>query len=263
MAEPYTNSPMSFSRYAPEYDRMAELNPAYQANLQLFRRVLDEQNFDSNIKVADVGAGTGNYICEMQSFFPEASYFHIDSDPEMNRIARDKYVSRGFENVEIVEEYVQRLDIPAGEFDILICVHSLYAMNPQSLVLKKLHSWLKPGGALFMIDFGRRQNVADWAFYILGEVAKRYGYIRAAREFLHFAKVSRENVNTTRGQDSGAYWTHSTEQFEEVLLDTGFSVGEVAQCYRGYSDLAICRKPEEAEDNQPIAVANGGSHSNL
>ncbi len=238
---------------------MASLNPAYEANLELFRRVLEEQNFDAEIKVADVGAGTGNYICEMQAFYPQASYVHIDSDSEMNRIAAQKYRARGFKNVELVEEYVQRLDIPAEEFDILICVHSLYAMNPQKLVLKKLYSWLKPGGALFMIDFGRRQNVVDWAFYILGEVAKRHGYVRAAREFLHFAKVSRENVNTTRGQDSGAYWTHSTEQFEEALMDTGFSVNEVAQCYRGYSDLAICRKPDAIVEEHHIAAANGAS----
>lgn len=253
---------MSFSRYAPEYDRMAALNPAYQANLELFRRVLTEQDLSANIKVADVGAGTGNYICEMQTFYPEASFLHIDSDPEMNRIAREKYRQHGFSNVEIIEEYVQRVDFPPGEFDILISVHSLYAMHPQKLVLKKLQKWLKPGGALFIIDFGRRQNVVDWAFYILGEVAKRHGYLRAAREFLHFAKVSRENVNTTRGQDSGAYWTHSTEQFAEVLSEAGFSVGEVAQCYRGYSDLAICRKPAESIAGSILhqrTAANGDS----
>lgn len=247
LSNPKVNSPMSFSRYAPQYDRLASLNPAYQENLDRFTQVVQKIEFTKNPVVCDVGAGTGNYICAMQCILPDARYIHIDSDHEMNAIALDKYQSNNFENVKIVEDYCQRVDHQAESLDFIICVNSLYAMQPQTLILKKLHSWLKPGGILFVIDFGRQHDVLDWGYYMFTEIAKKYGYVRAAREMLNLLSARRENANTTKGQKSGAYWTHSTREFEKFLLNQDFEILEIEECYRGYSDLAVCKKRASAE----------------
>lgn len=243
---------MSFSRYAKEYDRMARLNTAYQENLSLFRDFLTRYDKNRTLSVCDIGAGTGNYIQAMHSVMPNCTFTHIDADTKMNAIAAQKYADAGISEVDIIEDYFQRIQLNANSFDLLICVNALYAITPPELVLRKFKELVKPGGTIFLIDFGRRQDVVDWGFYLFKEIAKKNGVLTAAKEVLSLRNVTRENSNTTRGQQSGDYWEHSTRDFKRALENTGFEIEDLGTCYRGYSDMAICRLPTAiAEDSQP------------
>jgi ubiquinone/menaquinone biosynthesis C-methylase UbiE len=233
---------MNWDRYATAYDRMCRNNPSYAENLGHFLEVLDAWDLPAHPRVCDVGAGTGNYVCAMQQKMPDAHYTHIDSNPTMNAIAQEKYDQAGLTNVEIVTEYVQRLEFPENHFDLIVCVHSLYAMQPQEIILAKLRRWMKPSGHLFMIDFGRKQDVFDWGRYLFSEMRRKQGTIKACLETVRMVNVTLQNRNTTLGQERGEYWTHSTAEFQEALLQAGLKVEHIESCYRGYSDMAICSK---------------------
>lgn len=256
-------APMSFDRYAPKYDRMATLNPAYQENIKSFRDFLSYAHLPEQSRVCDIGAGTGNYILAMSEIAPGSSFTHIDCDSKMNSIAQSKYENAGLQNVEIVEDYFQRVEIAAESYDLVVCVNALFAIQPYQVVLKKIEHILKPGGAFFLIDFGRKQDVVDWGWYLFESIAKRFGYLKASREVLKFMNVTRENMNTTKGQESGAYWLHSTDEFMQALESSGLTVQKAEPCYRGYADLAYGVKPaaicvdfvEEAESEGAIEAA--------
>ena len=84
-----------WDEYAEAYDVMCSANPAYTENLDIFNTWIGRLGLPRDAKVCDVGAGTGNYVLEVATRFPESSVIHLDSDPMMNRAASRKYRARG------------------------------------------------------------------------------------------------------------------------------------------------------------------------
>lgn len=217
-------------------------NPEYLHNIAVLKNYLSEWALPADAKVCDLGAGTGNYICELAPDMPSAKFVHLDANKEMNEIARQKYATQGWGNVEVVESMAQRVQFPEEHFDLILCIHSLYTMAPQQLILSKVSRWLKTDGYLFVIDLGRRQDVVDWGLYLFREMVKRHGLIQYVRRTLSGLEVARQNRITAKGQETGRYWLHSTQEFGETLRAANFDVQDLYSCYRGYSDLAVCRR---------------------
>ena len=233
---------MNWDAYAEHYDVMCDINPSYQENIDKLVRYIKDWNLSEAPSVLDLGAGTGNYIVSLARELPTASFVHVDFDTKMNEVAERKYVENGVRNVRVLNHYVQDVSFEESSFDIIICINALYAISPQKDVLKKIHSWLKPDGRFFVIDFGRKQKTLDWSMYLFRESLKRHRIGRYIRVLLDNRELIKQNRQTTKGQDSGRYWLHTTAEFGETLKACGFTVDEVFPCYRGYSDLAICRK---------------------
>lgn len=233
---------MDWDAYAEHYDVMCELNPSYHENLQQLASHLPEWDLAADAKVCDLGAGTGNYVHVLSRLMPRASFVHVDFDRRMNELADQKYRKNEISSVEILQEHVQNVTLAPNSFDLIICVNALYAIHPQRAVLHRVHQWLKPNGIFFVIDFGRKQRTLDWAIYLFRESMKRHRVGTYMKALLESREIIKQNRRSTRGQTSGRYWTHSTAEFGKVLTECGFSVDKLTPCYRGYADLAICRK---------------------
>jgi ubiquinone/menaquinone biosynthesis C-methylase UbiE len=232
---------LEWSSYAPKYDTICEYNPAYQENLERLKSYVMSWGLDQEAKIADLGAGTGNFICAMADVLPQATYTHIDFDPCMNKVARAKYEQRETTRVRIVEDYLQRVEIPDQSFDLIVCVNVLYAVAPQTLFLKRVKRWLKPGGRFFVIDFGRKVKIFDWGWYFLKNTMREHSFSHFIRVLMDNYEFVRQNKNAQHDFEEGYFWEHSTDEFKELLVSTGFSVEELYTCYRDYCDLAICR----------------------
>jgi ubiquinone/menaquinone biosynthesis C-methylase UbiE len=233
---------MDWDAYAEHYDVMCELNPSYHHNLQHLTQHVPDWNLSANPRVCDLGAGTGNYIYVLSRLISDASFVHVDFDGRMNELAQKKYLENGVSSVEIIQKNVQTIEFEPESFDLIMCVNALYAIYPQRSVLRKVHTWLKPSGTFFVIDFGRKQRTIDWAVYLFRESMKRKRVGTYMKALIDSREIIKQNRRSTRGQLSGRYWTHSTIEFGNVLKDSGFTVDELTCCYRGYADLAICRK---------------------
>jgi ubiquinone/menaquinone biosynthesis C-methylase UbiE len=234
------NDEMDWDAYAKHYDEMCDLNPAYRQNIELLLDRLSTWSLPDNPSICDVGAGTGNYIAALSNALPSASFTHVDFDARMIETAKAKYARLGVEGVSCVQARAQEIEFPAASFDLIISINALYAISPQRDLLVKMKNWLRPGGKLFLIDFGRQQNTTDWALYVLRECAKAGKLTRYFRALIEAREVLKQNRQTTKGQGSGRYWLHTTQEFNDVLIDCGFAVREVFSCYRGYCDCAIC-----------------------
>ena len=229
--------------YAQKYDSVCQYNPAYQENVQELLSQATKWNLPGDASIADLGAGTGNFICALAPILPDANFTHVDCDHEMNALARRKYRELGLDNVTVVQNHLQRLQLPDASFDAIICVNALYAIAPQDLILKKINRWLKPGGKLFIIDFGRPVRLLDWGWYLLKHTVADHG-------FLHFTKALWDNIEFVKQNrkaqhdfSEGTFWEHTTEDFEDALTASGFEIEIIETCYRDYCDLAICTAP--------------------
>ena len=232
---------MNWDAYAEHYDEMCAFNPAYQQNIQQLERCLAKWDLPEEAKICDLGAGTGNYIVAMSRLIPSASFVHVDFDAKMNLAARNKYDQQSVKKVTIVANYAQHVDFPANHFDLIVCVNALYAISPQKQVLNKVRSWLKPNGRFFVIDFGRRQRTLEWAIYLFRESLKNHRAGQYVKALIEGREVFKQNRKSLKGQQTGRYWLHSTSEFGNMLVDSGFEVDELSVCYRGYADLAVCR----------------------
>lgn len=233
---------MDWDAYAEHYDKMCELNPAYQQNIQMLLDRLPNWDLPDDASVCDLGAGTGNYILQLGQAMQRATFWHVDFDSRMIEVARRKYADANLSNVNIVQSNALEVDFEENSFDLVVCINALYAFSSQREILQKMQRWLKNNGRLFLIDFGRKQNTLDWALYMLREAAKsrRLGFY--ARTLVEGRELLKQNRKTTKGQESGRYWLHTTEEFGQTLSDTGFFVEEIGRCYRNYADFAICVK---------------------
>jgi ubiquinone/menaquinone biosynthesis C-methylase UbiE len=233
---------MNWDAYAKQYDILCDLNPVYHENVETLLTHMSKWGLPNDARICDLGAGTGNFIVAMAENFPSAQYWHVDTDSRMLSIAKQKYESRGLSQIQIVQEPAENTQFPADYFDLILCVNALYAFPDKDSVLASMRSWLKPTGKLFLIDFGRKQRTLDWTFYIFKESLKSGQVGRYVKGLLESREVLKQNRKATKGQKSGRYWLHSTEEFGESLRQSGFKVEELRSCYRGYADFAICTK---------------------
>lgn len=233
---------MNWDAYAVHYDLMCELNPSYQQNIEVLLDHLAKWNLPANASICDIGAGTGNYIEAISKKLPDAHFTHIDFDNKMNHLALQKYERARIKSVDFISDFAQRVELPPKKFDLIICINALYAISPQRQVLHKIHSWLKDDGRFFIIDFGRKQRTLAWVIYLFRESMKRHRVGTYAKALVEGREVLKQNRRSTKGQESGRYWLHSTSEFGNTLVDCGFTVDEINPCYRGYADLAVCRR---------------------
>jgi len=237
---------MDWDAYAEHYDEMCALNPAYKANIDLLLARMANWHLPANPKICDLGAGTGNYILNMAAEYAGAQFWHVDIDRRMIEMAEQKYVEQGISNVTIVQSDVHDVRFDDESFDVVLCINSLYAFDARELMLKRIRRWLRPNGRLFLIDFGRKQKTLDWTLYIFKESMKSHQLGRYTKALIEARELLKQNRKTTKGQESGRYWLHTTEQFGASLREAGYRVEELSRCYRNYCDLAVCRIPTES-----------------
>ena len=233
-------SSIDWKSYSTQYDLLARNNPSYQENIEALKTLVAQWDLPKDAAICDLGAGTGNFICALSSRLPDAKFFHVDRDANMNRIALEKYRLAGVKDVAIIEEDALNVEFPPKTFDLVICVNALYAMPDPENILGQVRSWLKPEGRLFIIDFGRQANLFDWGKYIFGNIYRTEGLGACIRFVKNGLETIKQNRNGSKGQARGGYWLHSTDEFGSVLSKCGFHVVQLSVCYRGYCDLAVC-----------------------
>ena len=236
-------SDVNWSAYAKAYDIMADNNPAYQELLNIFIKHAEGWSFSESDTIADIGAGTGNFSIQCAALFPLATVLHIEPDSIMNSRAVKKMKERKIENIIIIKEYADSADLTFNNLSAAVCVHSLYSFPSPQSIIKKIFSWLRPGGILFACDLGRVLDVRDWRRYMFNEMKKRIGLIRTIHRFIKGSVVSYQNRRITQMQLSGKLWLHDLTEYQHTFKTNGFNIVTAETCYRGYSDLVVCKKP--------------------
>ena len=244
-----TNQDIQWSIYANYYDAMCGVNPSYDSMLSMVVERFEHLQLPSNAQVLDVGGGTGNLLLRLAKLHPSASFVHLDIDRGMLDRASAKYEANRISNIELVQASFLEWEHRANAFDVIVSTNALYAIQPHETALKLMHRLLLPTGRLLLVDFGRRQNTNDWLFYLIKNCIASYGWKRTYRLVVDNWEAARQNRRTTAAQTLGHYWLHSTEEFVAALSEAQFEVSHVSSCYRGYSDIAVCRPLHVGKDS--------------
>lgn len=225
-----------WSAYATAYDLLSEHNPEYQTLLHGFEAFLTTIEIPQLIY--DIGGGTGNYTEIAARACPGSEVRLVEPDAGMIALAQSKLAA--LENIKYDNRTLEDFDAPSTA-DLVICVHSLYAMRGQEQRLGDLRRLLRPGGLLYLIDLGRYMNVSDWRGYLFSNLKKEHGLAGALRVLWQGREIAKQNKAILKAQKKGVYWTHTEAEIASAAAAAGFEILGQQSVYRGYSDLLVCR----------------------
>ncbi len=241
LAEPDL-SQIDWSVYSEYYDELCKANPAYQELLWDFSERLGYWNLPSAPEICDFGAGTGSFVLAAGKKIPDAKFHHVDFDRGMLARAHAKYRDSGLD-VAIHELDIRDFASDSLKFDLSVCVNTLYSIPNHEEVLAMMRRQTKPGGMLYIVDFGRKVEVLEWAVYILRNRVKDLGLRETIRWYRQNSENLSQNRRGAKAQSEGTYWLHTPEEFEAALSMAGWEVLEIDKCYRDCCDRAVCINP--------------------
>ncbi len=208
---------VDWSSYAEVYDLMAEENPAYSELREEVLRLVDELDLKGCNRIADLGAGTGQYSLALARSCPRSRVVHAEPDTAMIAAARKKIGDVPLSNLEIVNAPASSLLFDEESLDLCTCVHALYTVENPHETLGWMHSWLKPGGVLVLCDLGRVLDIRDWGRFILKHMIRKHGLVRALWILWSGRQVSRQNRVIAQRQMAEQYWTNTSRSCRQQL----------------------------------------------
>ena len=233
---------VNWRSYAYKYDLLLKYNPFYQ---RLHQEVLEAANqwaIRSGDRIADVGAGTGNYSLMLAQLFPQAEILHIDNNEGMNEMAKAKQEAKGLDNFTIVKKGIEEVDFTDHSLQALVSVHALYTFPDPMAALRKMHRWLQPGGQAILVNAGRVVNVLDWQLAVGWQMVREHGLRKTLDIFRQGKEVSQQNAYIRQMQRNGVFWTHSHPEFCDAVEEAGFELILDRTTFRGVSDFVVVRK---------------------
>jgi ubiquinone/menaquinone biosynthesis C-methylase UbiE len=156
-------------------------------------RILAILGIRPGMAVADVGAGTGLFLGPLnEAVGPEGVVYAVDISPGFVEHLRERARREGLEAVEVVLCGERSSALPEESVDVVFVCDTYHHFEYPRSTVASLHSALRDGGSLVVVDFDRIPYVSrPW---ILGHVrAGRQAFVREI-EAVGFELVDRPRV---------------------------------------------------------------------
>ena len=138
-----------FAKYAPEWDRLRQLDVDEEAVATLVREMLP---LTDRQKLLDLGTGTGRML---QVLGPDAGEaLGLDSSHEMLAVARANLKRWGLENCQLRQADILALPLVYGTFDAVVIHQVLHFLDRPWSAISEAARALNPGGRLLIVDLG-------------------------------------------------------------------------------------------------------------
>ncbi|MGS2737619.1 class I SAM-dependent methyltransferase [Sinomicrobium sp. M5D2P17] len=122
---------------------------------------------------ADLGCGTGLFSIALSYYLPNGStVFAVD---------KTKSFRPDTGKVRFIQADFLKDTLPLEELDGILMANSLHYVKDQSVFLRSLHPYLKPGARFIIIEYDKTVPVSAWvpypvSFARLGQLFRSLGY---------------------------------------------------------------------------------------
>jgi ubiquinone/menaquinone biosynthesis C-methylase UbiE len=119
--------------------------------------------------VLDLACGPANQLAQIAMLNPQARFTGLDASPSMLQLARGTLARCGVNNVQLVSGDMTHLHgMEDAAMDGVVCtmsLHHLPDLPALQATLREIRRVLKPGGSLYLVDFGRLQRTSTQRFF--------------------------------------------------------------------------------------------------
>ncbi|MEO8304296.1 MAG: class I SAM-dependent methyltransferase [Betaproteobacteria bacterium] len=119
--------------------------------------------------VLDLGCGPATQLGQVAALNPRIRFTGVDLSPGMLESARAHVRENGLANVSLAEGDITRLDaFPKASVDGVIstlALHHLPTLGHLEACFREIGRVLRPGGALYLADFGRLKSLKSVLFF--------------------------------------------------------------------------------------------------
>ncbi len=117
--------------------------------------------------VLEIGCGTGRNLIVAARRYPQARFYGLDISRAMLETAERSVRRAGLQDrIELARGDAAAFDPQAmfgrAKFDRVFCAYTLSMIPPWREAIGQAASLVAPGGALFVVDFGRMDGLPRW-----------------------------------------------------------------------------------------------------
>lgn len=141
-------------KYSSTYwpDGVTDLAESEEGMLKLTARRAGIQDGD---RILELGCGWGSFSLWAAEHFPNSQVVGVSNSRSQREWIQGQAKERGLSNLEIRTADMNRFD-PESEFDRVVSIEMFEHMKNYEMLLKRIASWLRPGGSLFVHIFTHR-----------------------------------------------------------------------------------------------------------
>jgi cyclopropane-fatty-acyl-phospholipid synthase len=175
--------------------------------------------------ILDLGCGWGSLSLFMAAKFPKSRITGVSNSASQREFILARAKERGFRNLNIVTCDMNEFD-PDSTFDRVISVEMFEHMRNYDVLLRRISTWLKPGGTLFVHIFAHRHfaypfevsGSGDWMaeHFFTGGIMPSVGLLG---QFGRDMQIVRQwIVNGQNYQRTSEEWLLRTDGHREEIL---------------------------------------------
>ncbi len=110
-------------------------------------------NLNEDAVIADIGAGSGYYTFRIAAKLPAGKVIAVDIQPEMLNYLGTRSRELAFTNVVPHLGKEDSIALPPASLDAALMVDAYHEFSSPAAMLASLHSALKPGGLIYLLEF--------------------------------------------------------------------------------------------------------------
>lgn len=185
------------------YDEAGSID-GLMASAYLFHTARASQVIQNCTEVVDLGCGPAIQLCQIAELNPKVQFHGVDLSETMLEKARANVAEKGLKNVRFTHGDITQLGFIGDQsVDGVISTMALHHLPTQDLLrrtFEEIQRVLKPGGALYLVDFGRLKRLKTVIFFAYQNAAHQphlftLDYersLRAAFQLEDFTRVATE-----------------------------------------------------------------------
>ncbi|MEM5501088.1 class I SAM-dependent methyltransferase [Ahrensia kielensis] len=168
----------------------------------------------------EIACGTGRNLCLGAKLYPTAKLYGLDISEEMLKSAKANLQRTGLhDKVQLAKGDATNFDgatlFDVSKFDRILLSYAVSMIPDWEVTIEHAAHQLKPGGELWIVDFGNQTKLPNWFKNAL------YGWLRK------FHVQPRQELETVARRV--ARTVHGTAEFGTL--------------YRGYAQFTVIKKP--------------------